>query len=261
MPHVLVVDHADRRAFEPLRSERTQIVESEALLPSWITGPGRGHGWRSAKTGEFPGWLAQQLLKLAVADVRDEDVLIVCDADIAFLSRFDPRDALVLDGRLPIPHVAFADDDHRSWRRAACGLLGLPDDQAAVTYVGNVVPLWRELIVAMRSRIEATTGVSWQHAILRTRDVAELFLYGMFVERVVGLDAARHVPAPHDVIAPSWGCRMTSPAEAVAFVDAVTAPRVGVMFHSKDQVPVAWYEAAVRDRLARELALAAPPAP
>ena len=140
VPHYLIVDRRDRRAFAHLQGGRRRIIESEAIIGRWIFRlPGRRGLWLSLKAPPVRGWIVQQLLKIGVSDAIPERTLIFCDSDVAFVRPFG-RTNLLIDGKVGLLDVEFVNDLSQRWTTTARRLLGVTrhnDDYRS--YVGNMI--------------------------------------------------------------------------------------------------------------------------
>lgn len=240
--HYLIVDRRDRSAFIHLEGGRRQLVESEALVGSWMwRSPGRKGIWLSLKARPVRGWIVQQILKIAAIEAIPERTLVFCDSDTAFFRHFDRNDLLV-DGKVGLLDVPFCDDANRRWTAVARRLLGLPQhDGNYRNHVGNMICWNRETVKAMQQRVEYSTGINWQVALARTPSFAEYMLYGIFVREVLGYDAVDHAPSVVRLVKASWGQELTTDAAMHAFFADFEPRTVAVMVHSKDGIDPARY--------------------
>ena len=206
--HYLLVEDADVALFRPLEGPRRRVIAEFELLPVWLKSwpdplsLGRRRVWtgpRALLRGVPPlrGWHAQQLRKFALPLKSDEDVVLFADSDMLFLRPFDVASLATQDGvrlyRKP-DGIAAEMREHRGWCDSAAGLLGLPaPDFPSPDYINNM------------DHIESTSGRDWVSAIASRRGFSEYVIYGYFVERVLGLDRARHWPDPRELCKVYWG--------------------------------------------------------
>ena len=93
--HYILVEHRDVALFRQLENSRRTVVDERDLLPRWLHAFDdplslfRRRIWLSLKTMPLRGWHVQQLRRIAIAAHAQEDVLIFCDSDVAFLKPFD----------------------------------------------------------------------------------------------------------------------------------------------------------------------------
>ncbi|MEP6564086.1 MAG: DUF6492 family protein, partial [Mesorhizobium sp.] len=133
--HYILVEHRDVRLFRQLENSRRSVVDERDLLPRWLhvfddpLSLFRRRIWLSLKTMPLRGWHVQQLRRIAIAAHAQEDVLIFCDSDVAFLKPFDTN-AFWRDGKARLfrrDGVLANDghDEHHIWSRNAGSALGI----------------------------------------------------------------------------------------------------------------------------------------
>lgn len=257
VPHYLIVDRRDRRAFAHLQRGRRRIIESEEILGKWIMRfPGRRPYWFSFKTPPVRGWIIQQILKFGVLDFISERTLVFCDSDTAFFRPFS-RDDLLVNGKIGLLDVDDVDDNTRRWTIAARQLLGAPGDRHAFrNHVGNMICWNRELVKVLRERIESSCGISWKVALARTLTFSEYIIYGIFVREVLGYDNVDHAPSTVPLVKPSWGLSLSTDAAIERFFNDFDPRTVAVMIHSRDGIDVSRYRPQL-ERLWREATIRA----
>jgi hypothetical protein len=139
------------------------------------------------------GWLIQQIAKLSMARHADEPVLVNVDSDVRFLRPIDPA-LFTRDGKTRLyrlPGGVTRDMPHVKWNRNVSRLLDVaPDAMPPNDYVGNVISWDRKLVLEACAHVEKIARVPWYVAFTRARLASEYFLYGLYLDRVVGLDAA-----------------------------------------------------------------------
>jgi hypothetical protein len=194
--HYVIVDRRDIPMFKPLQNDRTVVAAVEEVIPRGYFKLEFTKRWWFSTPALRPalGWLVQQLVKLSAASFADEDVLVNVDSDVRFIRHVDParfaRDGMTRMYRLPNGVVAGM--QHVKWNRHVSRLLDVtPDSIPMADYVGNVISWNRLLVLEACKRIEHVTGVPWHVAYTRERSVAEQLTYGLFVDKVLGREAAR----------------------------------------------------------------------
>lgn len=194
--HYLLVDMVDAALFARLEGPKRRVITERELLPWWFRrlplalSPGGRRLWVSAMTLPLHGWHVQQLKRLAVAHLIDEDGLLYCDSDTAFVRDFDC--ARMWDGdrmRLyRLDHGArTAKAEHLQWIDHADRALGI--DRRGHTdhdYVGTFLTWDRRTVVEMCAHMERLHGRPWISVIGRSRVFSECMLYGAYVDDVRG---------------------------------------------------------------------------
>ncbi|MGB6117247.1 MAG: DUF6492 family protein, partial [Mesorhizobium sp.] len=93
--HYLLVAGEDVALFRQLEGPRRTVIDERDLLPPWLRSfpdPLSGFRrriWLSPRTAPLRGWHVQQLRRIAIAAHVDDDALVACDSDVAFLRPFD----------------------------------------------------------------------------------------------------------------------------------------------------------------------------
>ncbi|MFZ0204666.1 MAG: DUF6492 family protein [Roseiarcus sp.] len=236
VPHYLIVDRRDRPAFVHLQRGNRRIVDSEAIVGKsmWRT-PGRKGFWLSLGSLPVRGWIIQQILKLGIVDVVSERTVVNCDSDVAFFRRFD-RNNLLVNGRIGLLDVGYVDSNIRRWTSSARLKLGLPEQDGGYRcHVGNMICWNRETVIAMRQRVETSTGMDWQAALCRMSSFSEYMLYGVFVREALGYEAVCHWPSDVPLVSGSWGTAMVTDLAIEGFLANCDDRAVAVMVHSKDE--------------------------
>lgn len=194
--HYIVIDRRDARLFAPLAGPRTDIVLKEDVLPGdFLQMPALRRWWLDRERRRFVrGWIVQQITKLAVPRLGDEDVFVFADSDTFFVRDFDPRTTL-RDDLVPAFHEEMPHEGEPSvvaWHQVAERLLGLqPAERYRTNYVSQLVTWRRDNVLRLHDHVERVTGRRWWEAIGGCSTVSEYFLYGIFCEKVLG-DGARH---------------------------------------------------------------------
>jgi hypothetical protein len=188
--HYIVVDRRDVKLFKPLASKRTSILVVEETAPQWLFRfPGISRVWFSLRSRPIRNWILQQIVKLSVPSVVQEDVLLCTDSDVFFIAPYDPHD-YEKEGKVPL----FVETGQRGlirnndrWHNVAANLLGLPTEPSYDTnYIGNVIPWRRATVLAMQKRVAEIAGKPWQLVLASQNVFAEYILYGLFSQRVPG---------------------------------------------------------------------------
>lgn len=245
--HWLIVPAADLDLFGTLGGGRRRVVAEDAFLPRgfWkappppallrrLFGLSRRNVYLTPFSAPVRGWIAQQMMKIAATIEASEDVVVHVDSDNAFIRPLTAEN-LVRDGRVRLYRnprkVELA--SHRAWHAAAGRLLGLPpSDWRGAEYVDALVVWRRDAAIAMTRRIEAVTGRSWQVALSRTPHFSEYVLYGVFVDQVLGFEAAGVWPEPLSLCHTRWSGDFADAADEEAFVKAVRPGQVSCLIQS-----------------------------
>jgi Family of unknown function (DUF6492) len=218
--HFLIVPQRDLALFAALASPARTVLTQESLLrphglfrlplPRRLRLPPlldrRVHDqWWCRGVGRVSGWFAQQLVKLASADITQAQNLLFIDSDIV-LFRPLALQSLHTRGRLNLhqgPLQAHM-TEHRRWLHIARELLGLAGRGPELhNYVGPVVAWRRANLLLLHERIAALQSGPWMRTVLRQPTLSEYMLYGVFCTEVLG-DAGGHRVAASRLTRSVW---------------------------------------------------------
>lgn len=237
--HYLLVEDRDVALFKGLEGPRRHVVAESELLPSWLRARpdpltfGRRRVWTglgALARGVPPlrGWHAQQLRKFAIARACSEDVFLFADSDMIFARPF-ALGALERDGAVRLyskPGAITADmvERHVPWCENASLLLGLgPPGFPGADYINMVS--WRRLtVLSLLEHVERSSGRDWVSAMARRRRFSEYVIYGHYVERVLGLEAAGHWADPRELCRYYWFDHEVAGLDRVASFEEVLEP-------------------------------------
>lgn len=202
--HYLLVEDNDVPLFSGFAGPRRRVVAESELLPRWLKSYpdpftlGRRRIWTgfgALRRGVMPlrGWHTQQLRKMAIAQIADEDVLLFADADVIMLKPYD----LALqtpDGVTQVYKVkngiSASMTTHVGWVERAHEVLGLASPTfPADDYINNLVTWTAPHARGLLDRIEKVTGRDWVSAVTSGRGFSEWLLYGYYIDRVLGASA------------------------------------------------------------------------
>jgi len=255
--HYVVVDRRDETLFQPLASPVVTILTVESVLPWWIFRmPGVKGWWASLKTRPIRNWILQQLVKITIARELSEDVINFVDSDVTFVRPFSP-DPFVRDDRVRLARVSMSPtEEHADWIKAAGEILKLPETPATDrNYVGSLITWRRQNVLKMHDHIEKVNGRDWIPVLSKHWQFSEYMLYGVFVEDLLGVEHSGHFVTDAPVLHLSWGYDLTTEQGVAKFLGDVKSEHLGIMIHSKDDIPVKLYEEQVHalwERLSRE---------
>ena len=239
--HYLVVDRRDVSLFRGLVSRRTKILVVEDLLPWWIHRiPGVRRFWWSWRSPPVRNWILQQVVKIAVANAIDQDVLLYVDSDTFFVKAFDPR-AMERDGIVPL----YVENGQRGvvkrndgWQNAAGRLLGFSEDRGYDTnFIGNVICWRRGNVLKMQDHLSKLANKSWVLALFGTSVFSEYVCYGRYVLEILK-DASGHWLDPLARTQSYWGTTPLGREELVRLHRTVGDHCHSVMVSAKSKTDV-----------------------
>lgn len=193
--HYIFVDRRDLALFQRLAGPRTVIAAIEEILPPGFFKVPFSKKWWLSISAQYPakGWLVQQLAKLSAVHALKERVIVNMDSDVRFIRSVDLA-LFAGDGQTRMYRKSggiVAGMEHVEWHRNVCRLLGVEADGVPMDdYVGNVISWDRRVALNACARVEAVTEMPWHVAFTRGRKVSEYLVYGLYVDKVIGQEAA-----------------------------------------------------------------------
>lgn len=239
--HLLLVEGRDVKQFRALEGRRREVVDERDILPAWLHAVpdpvSRRHRrvWLSLKTLPLRGWHVQQLRRMAIAAHADEDHLVFCDSDVAFvkpfscaafaeggLTRLFRIDGALAAGERPV-QAAW-------WRNAGRDLGIAASPRLNDSYITTLIAWRREAALMMCRRIERVSGRHWAAAVAVDRKFSECLLYGRYVAEVLG--GAGHVADPLGFCRVQWDGAPMTDAEFESFLTAMAPEQAAICLQS-----------------------------
>ena len=239
--HLLLVESRDVQKFKALETGRRIVVDERDLLPSWLrpfSDPSSGFKrriWLSPWTKPLRGWHVQQLRRIAIAEHLDEQVLVYCDSDVAFLrpfslSAFNRGNDIRLYRRISDAGHVPAPDDHL-WQANAARILGIAAPKTSgFDYINTLIAWRRDTVRAMRRHIELVSGKGWLETIASDRKFSECTLYGRYVDEVTG--GAHHFVESNEFCRVHWNGTPMTGDEINQFVGSMGPGQVAIGMQS-----------------------------
>ncbi|WP_306026087.1 DUF6492 family protein [Oceaniradius stylonematis] len=257
--HYLLVDTIDAPLFRRLEGPRRRIITETELLPWWLRrvpsplSPGGRRVWIGPRTLPLVGWHVQQIKRIAIAGLIDDDGLLYCDSDTAFVRPYDLADMWVGDAMRFYRHDHGAREvragDHMDWVAHAADALGIEKSlRQDHDYVGQFTAWKRSTILGMCARMEQVHGRHWVAVIGRKRKFSECMLYGAYVDGVLG--GAGHHAVDRLTCEVRWFDPAPSDAELDAMIAGLKPGQVGIGVQSFVDMAPERFRAAVLGRRA-----------
>ena len=249
--HHIIVSRSDYDLFKGRADARTRVIVQEDIVRGlFVRLPWPKNtriGWM---TLPIRGWIWQQMVKLSIADSVDADAYMFVDSDIFFVRPCDPHEFLK-DGKVPMLREEKdwyeTSADHQKWAAVSRRLLRLPPARGKwrVGYVGPG-PFWRrDVLRKLQAHLSnGRRGSAWLRDLARKTTVSEYMLYGIFVDDVLGLDAAGHYGFDRHLCHEFWDARPMTAAELGEFSRSVPEDRVLAMVSARSPTPMSEVRAA-----------------
>ncbi len=239
--HYLIVDRADQALFAPLASTRTRIVRKEDILRGRLAQvPFARRWWLGWGRAPVRGWIVQQLAKLFVHEVADEDVFLFVDSGAFFVRPYDPRDTIRGES-VPLfreQNEFFRRSAHHGrWHRVSARLLGIhPIAGFDVGYIKTLVSWRRDNLVRLHAHIEHAVARPSFDALARSMTLCEYGLYGLYCEIILG-DRSGHYATSQIETLSHWPEETLSVEDLRRLRRGLSPEHVLVMVNEKSRTP------------------------
>lgn len=192
-------------------------------------------------------------MRMAVAHLLDEEGLLYCDSDTAFIRDYDLGN-MWHGERMRLwaePEGALtAENDHLHWVEHAAQALSTPASQRVLdNFVCSFVTWRRQTVVEMCAHMERVHGKPWVATVASSRKFSECMLYGAFVNGVLG--GADHWQTADELCPMKWFNPAPSEAELTEMVAGLAPEAVGVGVQSFIPLPPKMFRRAVSPKIAR----------
>lgn len=245
--HLLVVPQRDLAMFGELADERTRVRTVESVMPMWIRNTRASRRWwLTLCSPPVRGWIVQQVTKIAVAAAHSADAVIFADSDVEFIRPFTPDQVWEGDRTrlLRIPRAS-GPARHLQWARTAGKLLGVtPTDWYGCDYIGQLVTWRPDAVRAMTRQIANVAGRPWHRVLCNTLHFSEYFLYGVFVEQVLGGEG--HLNDDRELCHCSWHYTSDGRCDLDHFFGRLRPEHVAVLIQSNLGIEPSRYDAAIQ---------------
>lgn len=241
--HYIIVDRRDLSLFRQLKNSKTEILIVESLLPWWIKRvPLVKNGWFSFKTPPLRNWLIQQIVKLAIAQWIDKEVLVFVDSDTAFVRSFNLESFIRGDKVRLFQEHSYDAEAHIKGHQTANELLGITDINGSTPgYIGNVISWRRENVFNLYQKIESISNKGWLETLSNSWHLSEYILYGVFVDQFLK-GKSGHYYDSQKISHEYWTPQPLSDEELKNFLAEIPPQHVAVMISAKAGIPVERYE-------------------
>jgi len=257
--HYILVDAPDVGLFAELADPKRKIITDTELLPWWMKrmpkamSPKGRRVWLSPRTMPMHGWHIQQIMRIAVASMLDEDGLLYCDSDTAFIRDYD-LNKMWHGERMRLwaePEGALtAKNDHLHWAEHAAQALSIPARERVLdNFVCSFVTWRRQTVIDMCAHIERTHSKPWVATVASSRKFSECMLYGAYVHGVLG--GADHWNTTHELCPMKWFNPAPSEAELTSMVSNLAPEAVGVGVQSFIPLPPDMFRRSVAPNVAQ----------
>jgi len=245
--HYIIVDKSDLKLFRQLENKSTIILTKEQLLPWWIIKIPltRKNIWFSAKTLPLRGWVIQQIIKISIANVVLEDILIFVDSDVFFIREFGPeafvKNNLVRFYKKEKSISKEMTEGHYLWYKTASELLKIPEiNFPASDYINQVVTWRRSNVLSLCKTIEDKSEENWVKALCKSWHFSEYVLYGVFIENFLANNSGHYIDFS-DISLNYYAEKRLSETELDLMFKRLNENQIAIMISAKSNIPLDMY--------------------
>lgn len=240
--HYVITPRRDRDLFACLNGKRTTVWSVNQLLPTTVKDVPWANAWMNLRHIGPPirGWIMQQVVKFLAAARVEADVLLLADSDVT-LVRPVTVETFRPTGRLRMYRKDAAINEsmsrHITWHDNARKILGIPPARPPLPDYISALNIWdRRTVMALRDRLQDTTGRSWIEAITSQLHISEFILYGVFVDEIL---ADADVEPYESMLCHSyWDTKPLSLEAAKRFAGSIRDDDIAVMISAKSRTPL-----------------------
>jgi Family of unknown function (DUF6492) len=245
--HYIIVDRRDLSLFRQLEGPQTKIITVESILPWWIQRiPLLKNGWLSLKTLPIRNWIIQQIVKIAIAQFIDADVLVFVDSDTTFVRPFNFQ-SLIREGKVRLfQEHSYHTETHFNGCKSAYELLGIPDmNYPAPGYIGNIITWKRDNVLKLYEKLESISKQEWIQTLGNSWHLSEYILYGVFVDHFLK-ERSGHYYDAEKICHEYWSPSPMSDEELEHFFAEIPPHHVAVMISAKAGISVEQYQMLIK---------------
>ncbi len=241
--HYVITPRRDRDLFACLNGKRTTVWSVNQLLPSSFKDVPWANAWMNLRHIGPPirGWIMQQVVKFLAATLVEADMLLLADSDVTLVrpvtaETFRPSDRI----RMYRKDAAINESmpRHLTWHDNARKMLKVPPARPPLPDYVSALNIWeRRTVMALRDRLQDTTGRSWIEVITSQLHISEFILYGVFVDEILA-DTAAVEPTESMLCHSYWDTEPLSLAAAKQFAGSLKDEDVAVMISAKSRTPL-----------------------
>jgi hypothetical protein len=246
--HYIIVDQRDLPLFRQLQRPKTEIITKEAILPWWIKRiPLVKNTWMSLKSIPIRGWILQQIVKIAVAQHIEQNILVFVDSDVVFIRHFNFQ-SFIREERVRLFRRPNEDNkqSHFKYHQSTSRLLGLPPmNYVGARYIGQLITWRRDNVLKLCAHLENISGANWVETLGNSLQLSEYLLYGAFVDYFLK-EQSGHYSDDQNICHEYWDTLSMSDEQLQNFISGIRPEHVAVMISAKAGMSVQRYQALLK---------------
>lgn len=242
--HYIIVSDEDVELFRRCADDRTRILVQEDVVPERFWRIPLAPKWHfNPRTIPVRAWIWQQMVKLSIGHRIDADAYLIIDSDCLFVRPFDPH-SLIVDGKVPL--FREEKDWYRTnaksqkWFDVSRRMLRLPpfEQPHSIGYINSLVFWRRDVLRKLHAHVaNGRRPTALLHDAAWSLQFSEYTLYGLYVEKVLGLAQSGHYEFGSQLSHDYWPEVPMNPVQLEEFKSKGTAGDFIVMINAKSRTP------------------------
>jgi len=143
--------------------------------------------WRLSKFAGRPGWIAQQIVKLNIPNIVQEDAAIILDSDMFFIKHLSIFDIVTHSNNRVLVRINPLTESgmHRKHISNAREILNIPQDDTNFHYMSWPVVWYKDYIAQLQEYLLQIHNQPWQASLFEAGIISEYSIYGIYLEEVL----------------------------------------------------------------------------
>ena len=199
LPHYIVVPKEDINLFKNSFSSDesvTILTQNDYVdnkfyptkLYNFINTLVPSQSWRISKQSGRPGWIIQQIVKLNIPNIIEEDAALIVDSDVFFIKPFSIFDIVsssfntrVLIRQHPLDESAL----QRNHIAKSREILAIPPGNTDFHYMSWPVVYYKDWGKLLLEYIQKKHEHSWQNVLYDANIFSEYSIYGIYIDEIL----------------------------------------------------------------------------
>jgi len=143
--------------------------------------------WRLSNIAGRPGWIIQQIVKLSIPDIVQEDAAIILDSDMFFIKHLSIFDIVTHSKNRVLVRINPLTESgmHRKHITKAREILNISQDDTNFHYMSWPVVWYKDYIVQLQEYLLQIHNKPWQNSLFEAGIISEYSIYGIYLEEVL----------------------------------------------------------------------------
>ncbi|CAG1022311.1 hypothetical protein MTYM_01623 [Methylococcales bacterium] len=210
LPHYLIVPKQDYQTFRDKFSlDKNVIILKQndyvadyfysTFLYRLLNRIAPQQSWRLHTQSGRPGWIVQQIVKLSLPDIIDEDAAFIIDSDVFFIRPFSIHEIVSQSPDERILMRRQSTDQrliHEKHIQRSREILGLETGTAEFNYMSWPAIFYKDWVKNLQSYLEKKNDCHWQYTLFEANTISEYSIYGVYIDEVAKFKNCKIIATP-----------------------------------------------------------------